>query len=450
MADDRETGMVSVGKMGPRSPSSALRDSIGQAVADDLARRGFAIAAVARRFTRGQRDAFGDDVVERPFVSLGADELAEFVSSLNADVVVNCVGVLQDGARGRAKDVHAGFVARLVEAIEAANHPMLLVHLSIPGREDEDKTEFSRTKRDAERLIAASRVPHVILRPGFVIAPSAYGGSALIRALAALPFQLPAAVGRRPFAVTAVADISATIATVAARWRNGDDDWRARWDVMERRPSTVSGSSRRFGSVAAGRALCSFYRDGCSTSAPAARISPAVSAGRLPFARPRWRRCGGRDRRPGAVDRCDRNRTVVARGGAGGAAAFDTGALVRAPVSMQAAGNRRLGAVLDSLRPGRLDGRLRRRYEPAVETWVVGLAGARFRRRDQHSGHRDRGDDRIPADLRRRFDRRDRNIFGLPRGRDRHDARALGRPARPAGEDWPCRRLDARRIGHSR
>lgn len=237
---------MSVGKIGPSIAILGASGLIGQAVADDLARRGFAIAAVARRFTRGQRDAFGDDVVERPFVSLGADELAEFVSSLNADVVVNCVGVLQDGARGRAKDVHAGFVARLVEAIEAANHPMLLVHLSIPGREDEDKTEFSRTKRDAERLIAASRAPHVILRPGFVIAPSAYGGSALIRALAALPFQLSAALGGRPFAVSAVADISATIATVAARWRNGDANWRARWDVMERHPSTVSGVVEAF------------------------------------------------------------------------------------------------------------------------------------------------------------------------------------------------------------
>jgi putative NADH-flavin reductase len=133
MADDRETGMVSVGRIGPSIAILGASGLIGQAVADDLARRGFAIAAVARGFTRGQRDAFGDDLVERPFVSLGADELAEFVSRLNADVVVNCVGVLQDGARGRAKDVHAGFVARLVEAIEAANHPMLLVHLSIPS-----------------------------------------------------------------------------------------------------------------------------------------------------------------------------------------------------------------------------------------------------------------------------------------------------------------------------
>jgi hypothetical protein len=64
--------------------------------------------------------------------------------------------------------------------------------------------------------------------------------------LAALPTQLPAAEGGRPFAVTAVADISATIATVATRWRNGDNDWRASWDVVERCPSTVAGVVEAF------------------------------------------------------------------------------------------------------------------------------------------------------------------------------------------------------------
>src|SRR6202030_4249183 len=49
------------------------------------------------------------------------------------------------------------------------------------------------------RLIAASGVAYAILRPGFVIAPSAYGGSAMVRALAALPLQLPATEALKPF-----------------------------------------------------------------------------------------------------------------------------------------------------------------------------------------------------------------------------------------------------------
>ena len=43
------------------------------------------------------------------------------------------------------------------------------------GRSRSGATDFSRSKRGAERAIAASGAPFVILRPGFVIAPNAYG-----------------------------------------------------------------------------------------------------------------------------------------------------------------------------------------------------------------------------------------------------------------------------------
>jgi hypothetical protein len=103
-------------------------------------------------------------------------------------------------------------------------------------------------------------VPFVILRPGFVVAPSAYGGSALIRALAMLPFALPAREAGRAFAATDMNDIARTIALVARRWSHGERRWSAVWEVMARQPSTVAdvieafrqrlgGPERRIGSA---------------------------------------------------------------------------------------------------------------------------------------------------------------------------------------------------------
>ncbi|MBV9566999.1 MAG: SDR family oxidoreductase, partial [Hyphomicrobiales bacterium] len=152
-----------------------------------------------------------------------------------------CIGLLQDSWRERTGDVHGRFVARLVEALASQCEAPLLFHLSIPGGEAEDATEFSRTKREAERLIAAASIPFVILRPGFVVASEAYGGSALIRALAALPISLPKREADRPFATTDVRDIIQTIAVVARRWRSGERRWAAVWDVMERNPTMVDG-----------------------------------------------------------------------------------------------------------------------------------------------------------------------------------------------------------------
>jgi nucleoside-diphosphate-sugar epimerase len=224
---------------------------IGQFIATELVRAGFPVVPVARRFTAAQKNAFGTRALECPLVALDAQALARLLAERRVDLVVNCIGLLQDSGRERADDVHRGFVARLLEALAAQakkpaltpnptpNLTPLLVHLSIPGSAREDETTFSRTKRQAEGLIAGAAVPFVILRPGIVIASAAYGGSALIRALAALPLDLPARESGRPFAVTDVHDIAGTIAIIARRWRGGERGWGVVWNIMEPNPSTL-------------------------------------------------------------------------------------------------------------------------------------------------------------------------------------------------------------------
>lgn len=222
---------------------------IGEAVATRLSRDGFPVAAIARRFTAAQRAAFGSLAVEAPIAGLDAQELAELLAG--ATIIVNCIGILQDGPRGSAAESHEGFVRSLLDAMAAMDRPCLLIHLSIPGLDEEDRTPFSTTKRAAERAIAASSISFVILRPGFVIAQNAFGGSALIRALAALPFDLSNPEASRPFAATDVGDIASTVAFAARRWQAGNRQWQESWDVMERQPSTVGGVvgefRRRFG-----------------------------------------------------------------------------------------------------------------------------------------------------------------------------------------------------------
>ena len=213
---------------------------IGQAVTLHLLGEGFAVVPVARAFTAAQMAAYGEGARESAVVGLDGQGLAGLIAGCGADIVVNCIGVLQDSARrGSAADAHVGFVGRLTAALAAGDRERLLVHLSIPGDDEDDATAFSATKRAAERIVAASGVPHVILRPGFVVAPAAYGGSALIRALATLPFDLPVREASRPFAATDVADVGRTLAVIARRWREGERNWQARWAVMERQAGTV-------------------------------------------------------------------------------------------------------------------------------------------------------------------------------------------------------------------
>ncbi len=212
---------------------------IGEATASWLSREGFPVVPIARRFSRAQRAAFGASALECRIVELERDALKRIFAENGIDIVVNCVGVLQDGPRGRTDPVHRAFAQRLAGVLGSTGDRPLLIHLSIPGNSKDDRTSFSRTKREAEQAIKAGSVPFVILRPGFVVAPAAYGGSALIRALAVLPLGLPAGEAGRSFMVTDVRDIARTIAAVARRWAGGARDWNAVWDVMAPQPTTV-------------------------------------------------------------------------------------------------------------------------------------------------------------------------------------------------------------------
>lgn len=190
-----------------------------------------------------------------PLVDADVAALGSALAATHADIVVNCIGVLQDAPGSPAADANLAFVSRLIDALASGGKDAsLLVHVSIPGEAAEDATEFSRGKRAAEAVIAASGLSYVILRPGFVLAEAAFGGSALMRALAVLPVDLPREIEHRPFAVTAAADLGRTVAFLAAEWQVGRRDRRATWDVMETEASSVgavlAGLARRLGGPA--------------------------------------------------------------------------------------------------------------------------------------------------------------------------------------------------------
>jgi uncharacterized protein YbjT (DUF2867 family) len=217
---------------------------IGRFVTDDLRARGFEVVGIARRYSASQKTSALD--LEMPVMSMDTGALARLIRDHDIDVVVNCLGVLQDGPGSDTGAVHRDFVARLLGAIRESGRAIRLVHISIPGDADADRTAFSTTKREAERLIAASGVAHAILRPGFVIAPAAYGGSAMLRALAAFPIDLPRAETATPFQPVAVEDIAATIAWLAGRDAAERTLDAVEWDLMAPQPATLGGVIEQF------------------------------------------------------------------------------------------------------------------------------------------------------------------------------------------------------------
>ncbi len=102
------------------------------------------------------------------------------------DAIVNCAGALQDGARDDLSAVQSIAMQTLYVAASTAGIRSC-VQISAPRARPDADTAFMRTKGEADAALITSSLDWVVLRPGLVLSSQAYGGTALIRALAAMP-----------------------------------------------------------------------------------------------------------------------------------------------------------------------------------------------------------------------------------------------------------------------
>lgn len=126
------------------------------------------------------------------------------------EAVINAAGVLQ-APDDEAKRIHADAPIALFTAAGAAGVGRI-VQLSAMGADVEGETVYQRTKAMADRFLEDSDLPWSVLRPSVVVAPGAFGGTALFRAMAAMPWIVPlVGTGGQRFQPIHVDDLCRTI-----------------------------------------------------------------------------------------------------------------------------------------------------------------------------------------------------------------------------------------------
>lgn len=129
----------------------------------------------------------------------------------NIDAVVNASGALQDGAKDNLAAVQDRAVRALIGACEAAGVKRF-VQISAPGAEPDADTAFLRTKAVADATLRASTLDWTIFKPGLVISANAYGGTALVRMLAAFPGVQPLVLADAPVQTVSARDVADAVA----------------------------------------------------------------------------------------------------------------------------------------------------------------------------------------------------------------------------------------------
>lgn len=182
---------------------------IGSHAAAALAEAGWEVRAGARDPGAAALRAPSHDWVEADFRRLiRAEDWSALLSGV--DAVVNCVGVLQDGGGDSTEIAHVAGPRALIAACEAQGVKRL-VHLSAVGAEEAAGTDYARTKQQTELALEASALDWLVLRPSLVVARPVFGGTGLIRAMAAFPLAMPVIGGGQRFRPVAMEDLCAAI-----------------------------------------------------------------------------------------------------------------------------------------------------------------------------------------------------------------------------------------------
>ncbi len=194
---------------------------IGLAVSKQLARSGHSVVGLARSARKGRALLPQADWIAADISTL--TEASDWAGHLRGiDAVVNASGALQNGLKDNVAAVQRDAIIALIAACEQAGVSRF-VQISAPGAEAASNTQFYRTKAQADEALKASGLAWTILRPGLVISPQAYGGTSLIRMLAAFPYVQPVVMGDVPIQTVSVDDVAMAVLSAAQGEHDGQD-----------------------------------------------------------------------------------------------------------------------------------------------------------------------------------------------------------------------------------
>ena len=187
---------------------------IGQGIAEKFISKGYRVTGLGRDLYTANRVLPNIPWIKRDIRSL--DDDAAWRTILGGfSTVVNCSGALQDGPDDDLEAVHHYAVAAL--AMACAAEDIALIQISAVGACPDASTPFLASKGRGEAAIRAAGGNWHIFRPGLVLAPNAYGGTTMLRMLAAFPWLQPIAKPDTKIQTVSRDDVATVVMAAANR-----------------------------------------------------------------------------------------------------------------------------------------------------------------------------------------------------------------------------------------
>ena len=183
---------------------------IGRHIVAELLAAGHEVIAIVRK--PGNLAAAFPQVRLLPLdLAMATDEQAWRPHLQGTECIINAAGIL----RGAQMDaIHVEMPKALYGAARQAGVKHALLISAISARQDVT-TDYSRSKLAGEEVLRSSGLGWTILRPSLVYGDGSYGGTSLLRGMAALPFIVPLpGKGEFPFTPIHVQDLARSAALI--------------------------------------------------------------------------------------------------------------------------------------------------------------------------------------------------------------------------------------------
>lgn len=207
---------------------------IGLAVSKSLLNQGKQVTGLARSAKKGRKF-----LTEAIWISADISKLTDPKDWLehldHIDAVVNAAGILQNGLKDNVAATQRDSIKALIKACEQKGVEKF-IQISAPGATRSAETLFYQTKAAADEALKKSRLKWTILRPGLVISPNAYGGTSLLRMLAAFPLIQPLVMPNARIQTISVSEVAYAVSAALEEDSLAGQDF----DLVEENSQTLA------------------------------------------------------------------------------------------------------------------------------------------------------------------------------------------------------------------
>lgn len=189
---------------------------IGSHIMASLLEAGHDVVAAVRNPLALKRQCSGIQAVSCDFNT--DTDPAVWLPRLNRiDAVINCAGIMQRSRRQNMEAIHYHAPQALFEACCQAG-VRRVIQISAVSADDEAGTAYARSKKQADDFLRSLDLDWIVLRPSLIYAQGSYGGTSLLRGLAASPWRIPVVSdGKQAFQPLHVRDLAQGILCLLER-----------------------------------------------------------------------------------------------------------------------------------------------------------------------------------------------------------------------------------------